>query len=806
MASLSDSLDLPKAFGPYTLLRRLAVGGMAEVYVAKTKGIGGFEKLVAIKVIHPRFSEDAHFVQMLVEEAKISVQLTHVNIAQTFDLGCIDDTYYIAMELIEGADTYRVQRRLEDRKIPMPLDIAAFIGAEVCNGLAYAHRKRDHEGRPLGIVHRDISPQNVLVSYSGEVKLVDFGIAKAALRGGQTEVGVIKGKYYYMSPEQAWGDPVDGRTDIFATGILLHELLTGVMVYQEENVPALLDRVRKADVPSPRKRRPDVPPELEAIVMKAVAREPADRYPSAQAMAQDLMRFLYAANPTFTSSRLGQLMATLFPDEVRRHSQILKLPEVPDSEEVRLDPLKSEELAPIVKESSVIFNVADVAAAMTRNDLVPGKRATGPKPQPKPQPERSTAPLSSPVRREETTTAKVQPRRSDDWEDETLLKESGGWDESTLVDEGGQMAAQVDRLLGAKRRVEEVSELADLPADKTVAMAEAPPMPAPKAPLPPPSPRAGPGPRPPPPPARAAEPAPELAPERTVALAGELPAEKTVAFSEAAIAQSAQSGTRKRPLAGPSSAGVRLSAEAERFFSQTTGVATPAAGPFDPLPTAPLPPKPVLVDPFAPVSTVTSPPDGGDPFAFRPATMTGPHEPLGKPQPARWILPVLLGGLVVALLVGGGIYLLSGGSEPLALEVISVPEGASVTLDGRPVPGTTPLTVTDGLIAGRSHVVQVTKSGYEPYSATVTIQEGMRRQIFVLNQIRATLRVETDPPGAEIWVDGVLRGPAPLDVVGLVAGQTVEVRAAAPGRRTVAQQVTIGADDRTARVQLVLPL
>lgn len=138
--------------------------------------------------------------------------------------------------------------------------------------------------------------------------------------------------------------------------------------------------------------------------------------------------------------------------------------------------------------------------------------------------------------------------------------------------------------------------------------------------------------------------------------------------------------------------------------------------------------------------------------------------------------------------------------------MISVPEGASVTLDGRPVPGTTPLTVTDGLIAGRSHVVQVTKSGYEPYSATVTIQEGMRRQIFVLNQIRATLRVETDPPGAEIWVDGVLRGPAPLDVVGLVAGQTVEVRAAAPGRRTVAQQVTIGADDRTARVQLVLPL
>ena len=341
---------------------------MAEVYVAKTKGLGGFEKLVAIKVIHPRFSEDDHFITMLVEEAKISVQLTHVNIAQTFDLGCIDDTYYISMEYIEGADTFRVQKRARDKKLALPLDIACFIAVEVLNGLAYAHRKRDHEGESMGIVHRDISPQNVLVSYAGEVKLVDFGIAKAALRGGQTEVGVIKGKYYYMSPEQAWGDPVDPRTDIFATGLLLHELLTGEMVYQEDNVPALLDRVRKAEVPSPRKKRREIPEELAQIVLKACAKEPEDRFQNAIDMSQALSDPLYRTNPTFSSSRLAQLMGTLFPEEVKRHSQVLKLPtaeeeaarRAPDpSEEHSLPAMSRAEFGPAA-EASVIFDLDDV--------------------------------------------------------------------------------------------------------------------------------------------------------------------------------------------------------------------------------------------------------------------------------------------------------------------------------------------------------------------------------------------------------------------------------------------------------------
>src|SRR5437868_4680714 len=175
-----------RTLGGYRLLSQLAVGGMAEIYVAKAAGASGWEKLVALKVIHPNFSQDPEFVQMLVDEAKLSVQLQHANIVQTFDLGRIDEQYYIAMELIDGIDLYKLLRQASEREIDFPPEIAAFIAQETCNGLDYAHRKRDSKGRPLQIVHRDVSPQNILCSYDGEVKIVDFGIAKAARRGRQT--------------------------------------------------------------------------------------------------------------------------------------------------------------------------------------------------------------------------------------------------------------------------------------------------------------------------------------------------------------------------------------------------------------------------------------------------------------------------------------------------------------------------------------------------------------------------------------------------------------------------------------------
>ncbi len=294
-----------RQFGPYQLVKQIAVGGMAEIHLAKTKGIAGFEKFCALKMIHPNFAQDEQFIEMLIDEAKIAVQLQHVNIAQTFDLGRVGDTYYITMEFVDGADLYKILRRGSEQDVDMPVDVAAFIAKEMATGLDYAHRKRDSAGNNLGIVHRDVSPQNVLVSNAGEVKLVDFGIAKATMKVRQTAVGVIKGKYYYMSPEQAWGERLDHRSDIFSAGIVLYEMLTSQMLYLEEDLHKLLDMVRRANIEPVRTLRKDVPPQLERIVMHALAKKPEDRYQSAGDLASDLERFLHTYSPVFTASKLA---------------------------------------------------------------------------------------------------------------------------------------------------------------------------------------------------------------------------------------------------------------------------------------------------------------------------------------------------------------------------------------------------------------------------------------------------------------------------------------------------------------------
>jgi serine/threonine protein kinase len=306
-----------RQFGPYRLVRQIAVGGMAEIHLAKTKGIAGFEKYVALKMIHPNFAEDEQFIQMLVDEAKIAVQLTHGNIAQTFDLGRVGETYYITMEFVDGADLYKILRRGSEQDLEMPLDVCAFIGKEIASALDHAHRKKDHVGRPLGIVHRDVSPQNVLVSFAGEVKLVDFGIAKATMKARQTAVGVIKGKYYYMSPEQAWGDIIDYRSDIFSAGIVLYEMITGQMLYLEEDLHKLLDMARKADIAPPSRLRKGVPPQLEKIVMHALQKVPGERYQNAGDFATDLERFLHTYSPVFTAGKISALIKQVIGDPMQ---------------------------------------------------------------------------------------------------------------------------------------------------------------------------------------------------------------------------------------------------------------------------------------------------------------------------------------------------------------------------------------------------------------------------------------------------------------------------------------------------------
>jgi serine/threonine protein kinase len=306
---------MERKFGPYSLIQQIAVGGMAEVHLARTEGIAGFEKYVAIKMIHPNFSEDQQFVQMLIDEAKITVQLSHVNIAQTFDLGRVGKTYYITMEFVEGCDLYKLLRTGAELDVDVPIDVASFIVKEAATGLDYAHRKRDAMGQPLKIVHRDVSPQNLLISSVGEVKVIDFGIAKATMRAQETQAGVIKGKYYYMSPEQAWGEHVDSRTDVFSVGIILYELLTGQMLYLEEDLHLLLDMIREARIAPPSSLRRDIPPELEAIVMRALQKRPNDRYATAREMASDLDRFLHKVSPVFGTQDVVKWTKKVLGDE-----------------------------------------------------------------------------------------------------------------------------------------------------------------------------------------------------------------------------------------------------------------------------------------------------------------------------------------------------------------------------------------------------------------------------------------------------------------------------------------------------------
>ncbi|MEM7437667.1 MAG: serine/threonine-protein kinase [Myxococcota bacterium] len=300
------SQDLPTTFGPYALTRRLAVGGMAEVYSATLHGAAPFEKPVALKRIHTHLSSDDDFVSMLIAEAKLCSRLQHKNIVQTLDLGCIDGAYFIVMERIEGLDFGLLLHALRERDELLPWPLGSYVVSEICRGLSYAHSHADAQGTQLGIVHRDISPQNILVSDRGEVKVADFGIAKSVARLSDPEAGVIKGKYFYMSPEQGWGDPLDRHTDVFSAGVLLWEALTGRGLRRARTVTGLLDEVREGLVPPPSRTRPGIPPELDTIIARATAHEPTDRYRDAAEMADALEAF--AATVPDPADRLGAIV------------------------------------------------------------------------------------------------------------------------------------------------------------------------------------------------------------------------------------------------------------------------------------------------------------------------------------------------------------------------------------------------------------------------------------------------------------------------------------------------------------------
>jgi len=304
----------PTPFGRYLLLDKVASGGMAEVWRAKLVGQGGFERIIAIKKILPHVAEDADFITMFTDEAKITVQLQHSNIGQVYEFDKLDDIFYIAMEYISGKDLKSVWSNSRARKQLIPLELSCLVVQRMAEGLDYAHQRKDNFGKPLGIVHRDVSPQNCLISWDGEVKVIDFGIAKAADKAGHTRAGTLKGKFAYMAPEQIRGLPLDGRADVFALGVVLYELVTGRRGFQAEGGSefSLLEKVRKVEIKPPTMVNRDLPQEIERIIFKALAKDRENRYQTGADLAEDLQRFLLSRGKPPNRNDLGRYLRENF--------------------------------------------------------------------------------------------------------------------------------------------------------------------------------------------------------------------------------------------------------------------------------------------------------------------------------------------------------------------------------------------------------------------------------------------------------------------------------------------------------------
>ncbi len=291
---------------------------MAEVFRAKTFGVEGFERQLAVKRILPSIAEDEEFITMFIDEAKIAVQLTHANIAQIFDLGKVGDAYFIALEYIEGKDLRAIFDRMRKKGQTVPVPMAVYVIMKVCEGLDYAHNKKDAAGNDLNLVHRDVSPQNVLVSFDGQVKVIDFGIAKAAGKAGKTQAGILKGKFGYMSPEQVRGMALDRRSDIFAVGICLWEMLTGERLFVGESDFSTLEKVRNVDIVAPSSFNKRIPPDLEKIVLKALSREVEDRYQSAMDLHDDLQSWMYTSGNFFSRKDLAAFQGEVFREDIEK--------------------------------------------------------------------------------------------------------------------------------------------------------------------------------------------------------------------------------------------------------------------------------------------------------------------------------------------------------------------------------------------------------------------------------------------------------------------------------------------------------
>lgn len=300
----------------YRLKRKIAGGGMGSIYEAQQVGVEGFVKTVAIKILRPELSENKEFVSMLIGEADLVARLVHQNIVQIHQLGKHADEYFIVMEHIDGVDLEEFMDRHKELEREVRVELAAYIASRICRGLEYAHSKKDERGQPLDIVHRDVSPRNIMITSEGEVKLTDFGVAKARRYvSGELKDNVMVGKVPYMSPEQATYASTDVRSDVFSAGVVLYELLTGVRIHERDEEEDAIKVITKGKTPDPGTFRDNLPPDLVTIVSRCLERNPAERYQTAGEVGYALEYYMYSKGYGPTIVTLAQYMAELYPEK-----------------------------------------------------------------------------------------------------------------------------------------------------------------------------------------------------------------------------------------------------------------------------------------------------------------------------------------------------------------------------------------------------------------------------------------------------------------------------------------------------------
>jgi eukaryotic-like serine/threonine-protein kinase len=710
-------LRQPIPFGKYFLLERINVGGMAEVFKAKATGVEGFERLVAVKRILPSIAEDEEFILMFVDEAKIAVQLTHANIAQIFDLGRVEGSFFIALEYVHGKDMRAIFNRARQRAEPLPIPLSCYAIMKMCEGLDYAHNKHDGMGTFLNLVHRDVSPQNILISYEGEVKIIDFGIAKAAGKVGRTQAGILKGKFGYMSPEQVLGLEIDRRSDIFGVGICLYELLTGERLFVAESDFATLEKVRSVDIMPPSTYNRRIPEELEQIVMRALARDRDRRHQTALQLHDELQAFMHTSANLFSRKDLAQYMHRVFAEEIEKET-------ARDKEYAAMDPRASE----LEDAGLAAFDQIDPVSTVSALSAQPSYGIIGAAPASAHSRKPTLLGMPQLSMRQDAVRAPSVPR---------LVPAPHSVPPSVPRHARPSAPLQIPGVAnhpGMEWDDEELStQIYDKPDD----------------------------------------PRPEYDPAAPPEFASQPPSygSQPPAFASQPrwtppdLSQTVQEGMPfPRPnVAYGAQAGYPATAASTAEFAAASGASAPftlgahASGAF--------PPGPPPTHPFAQVRPVTH-----AQFARTASSgdAIGWEKPKGRPM---FVAAMSVVAIITSIVIG---LLLFGQRDPGTLHLVTVPARVSVSVDGRPLGVSTSPFVIGELSAGRRHSIMVNSPGYRPWSTAVELQAG---QVLALPEVKLEaietgFALESQPSGATVYIDGsALAQRTPARVTDLSPGE-----------------------------------